>query len=119
MATDLAKRQQDEQFSILDPPSLPQRPYWPNPLQFSLIGLLGGLVIGMGATILHDVSDPCVRTEEDMRQWINAKVIAAIPPLLTQADQKRRARRRSLEILAGSAMAAFIPLISVIAYLKR
>src|SRR5262249_14519334 len=32
MATDLAKRQEGAQFSIIDPPSLPQKPYWPNRL---------------------------------------------------------------------------------------
>src|SRR5262249_51812005 len=34
MATDLEKRQEGEQFRILDPPNLPQKPYSPNRLRF-------------------------------------------------------------------------------------
>jgi polysaccharide biosynthesis transport protein len=119
MATDLAKRQQGEQFSIIDPPSLPQKPYWPNPLQFSLVGLFGGLVTGLAGIFLKEAADPHVHSEEDMRQWITTKVVAAIPPLLMRTEQKTRSRRRYFEIFAGSVMAAAIPVITVITYLKR
>jgi succinoglycan biosynthesis transport protein ExoP len=118
MATDLAKRQQDGQFSVIDPPSLPQRPYWPNPLQFSLAGLVGGFVAGLAWVIVKETADPRVRSEDDMRQWSTMKVIAAIPPLQTPAEVKHKSRRRNLEILAGSAVATVIPLITLVAYLK-
>ncbi len=118
MATDLAKRQQGAQFSVIDPPSLPQRPYWPNRLQFSLAGLAGGLLAGLAWVILKEAADPRVHSEEDMRQWSTVKIVAAIPPLRTHAEEKRASRRRIFEILAGSALAAVIPLITVIAYLK-
>ena len=118
MATDLAKRQQGGQFSVIDPPSLPLRPYWPNPLQFSLAGLVGGLIAGLAWVILKEAADPRVHSEEDMRQWSAAKVVAAIPPLRTDAEEKRASRRRSFEILAGSALATVIPVITVIAYLR-
>lgn len=119
MATDLAKRQQGQQFSVIDPPSLPQRPYWPNPLQFTLVGLVGGLVAGLAGIIFKEAAYPRIRSEEDMRRWFTTKVVAAIPPLLTHAEQKDRSRRRALEIVAGSLMATLIPVITVIAYLKQ
>jgi polysaccharide chain length determinant protein (PEP-CTERM system associated) len=118
MATDLAKRQQNGQFSVIDPPSLPQRPYWPDPLQFSLAGLVGGLIAGLAWVILKEVADPKVHSEEDMLQWSTAKVVAAIPPLRTHAEEKRATRRRSFEILVGSALGTVIPVVTVIAYLK-
>src|SRR5262249_39165534 len=73
MATDLAKRQQGEQFSVIDPPSLPQRAYWPNPLEFSLAGLAGGLILSLAWVILKEAADPRVRNEDDMQQWNTAK----------------------------------------------
>jgi len=119
MATDLAKREQGQQFGIIDPPSLPQRPYWPNPLQFSLVGLAGGLVAGLAWILIKEALDPRVRSEEDMRQWGAAKVLGAIPPLWTKAEEKRTARRWRWEILAGSVMVILVPAITVIAYLKH
>lgn len=120
MATDLAKRQQGQQFSVIDPPSLPERPYWPNPLQFSLVGLVGGLVAGVAGIIFKEAADPRVRSEEDMRQWFtNAKVVASIPSLMTPAEQKLRSRRRVFEIFAGSLMATVIPVITVMVYWKH
>jgi polysaccharide chain length determinant protein (PEP-CTERM system associated) len=118
MATDLARRQQGGQFSVIDPPSLPQRPYWPNPLQFSLAGLAGGLIAGLVWVILKEAADPRVYSEDDMRQWSNMKVVAAIPPLKTPAEVKRGLRRRNLEILAGSVLATVVPLMTLVAYLK-
>jgi len=119
MATDLAKRQQGEQFSVIDPPSLPQRPYWPNPLEFSLAGLGGGLILGLAWVILKEAADPRVRYEEDMRQWNTTKVVAAIPPLQTHAEEKRSSRRLALEILAGTALATVIPVLTAVAYLRH
>jgi polysaccharide chain length determinant protein (PEP-CTERM system associated) len=119
MATDLAKRQQGEQFSVIDPPSLPQRAYWPNPLEFSLAGLAGGLILSLAWVILKEAADPRVRNEEDMHQWNSAKVIATIPPLQTQAEEKQGSRLRGLEILAASAIAAVIPVMTVVAYLRH
>jgi polysaccharide chain length determinant protein (PEP-CTERM system associated) len=119
MATDLAKRQQGEQFAVLDPPSLPQRPYWPNPLQFSLAGLVGGLIAGLAWVILREAADPRVRSEDDMRQWSGATIVAAIPPLVTHAEEKDKTRRRNFEILAASTLATMVPVVTAIAYLKH
>jgi protein tyrosine kinase modulator len=118
MATDLAKREQGQQFSVIDPPSLPQRPYWPNPLQFSLVGLLGGLAVSLGAIILKEVVDPRLRSEEDMRRWFTARIMGTIPPLLTPGEQNRSGRR-ALEIVAASVIAAAIPVTTFIVYLKH
>ena len=41
MATNLERRQQGEHFRILDPPSLPVKPYFPNRLKLCGIGAVG------------------------------------------------------------------------------
>lgn len=119
MATDLAKRQQGQQFSVIDPPSLPQRPYWPNPVQFSLAGLAGGLGLALAWIVLKEALDPRLRSEEDLRRWFTTKVVAAIPPLATNRERHSRSRRRVLEFVAGSMIAGLIPVMTVIAYWKR
>src|SRR5215467_14097684 len=46
IATDLERAQQGEQFTVLDPPSFPSSPYFPNRLRVTLGGLALGLVGG-------------------------------------------------------------------------
>ena len=48
LATSLEQRQQGEQFRIIDPPSLPEKPSAPNRLMFSLGGLFAGALLGLG-----------------------------------------------------------------------
>ncbi len=119
MATDLAKRQEGAQFSILDPPSLPQKPYWPNPLQLSLAGLVAGLVASLAGVLLKEALDPHIYTEQEMRHWINTPVIATVPPLLTLTEQGNQARHRLFGLLAGAVIAIIVPLATLIAYLRR
>lgn len=119
MVEDITKRQQDAQFSVIDPPSLPQRPYWPNPLQFSLAGLAGGLAVGIALIIIKEAANPLVRMEEDLRQWTGIKVIGLIPPLVTPAEERNRSRLRGFEILAGSVAVVLIPLVTMIVYAKH
>ena len=53
LATSLEKQQQGAQFRIIDPPSLPDRPYFPDRFKFSLgaigAGLALALLFGFGA----------------------------------------------------------------------
>lgn len=116
---DITKRKQDEQFSVLDPPSLPQKPYWPNSLQFCMAGLAGGLFAALALIIVREASDPRVRSEEEMRQWMGIKVVALIPPLLTPGEAKRKSWKRSIEIVAGSLMALLVPAVTLFVYLKH
>ena len=110
---------QAEQFSVLDPPSLPQKPYWPNTLQLSMAGLAGGMFAAMAVIILKEASDPRIRSEEEMRVWTGIKVIALIPPLSTPAEVKRQSRKRSIEIAAGSLMAVLVPAVTLTVHLKH
>src|SRR6202050_5707268 len=46
MATSMELLQQGERFRIVDPPSLPMKPDFPNRLKFCMIGLGVGLALG-------------------------------------------------------------------------
>jgi polysaccharide biosynthesis transport protein len=119
MATDLAKRQEGAQFSIIDPPSLPQKPYWPNPLQFSLLGLAAGTILGLAGVLLKETVDPHIYTEQEMRRWMAIPVIATIPPLLTAIEQHRRRRQKKFEFAAVTLIAVVVPAVTLIAYWRR
>jgi polysaccharide chain length determinant protein (PEP-CTERM system associated) len=114
MATSMELRQQGERFRILDPPSLPLKPDFPNHLKFCGIGLgvglaLGGLVAGAFEMLDHRVHD-----ERELEGLLPVAVITEIPEIISPVDEKRKRRKVWLgwgtavlvvcTILAGSAL---------------
>ncbi len=79
MATDLERQQQSEQFRVLDPASLPERPSFPDPLKFMLGGLGGGIALGVGLTLLLEMRDTSVRTDRDIESLLQIPVLAVVP----------------------------------------
>jgi polysaccharide chain length determinant protein (PEP-CTERM system associated) len=98
MATNLEKRQQGEQFRVLDPANLPQKPYSPNRLKLDLIGLLAGLVLGMAATAASEIIDDRIYSKDELEKLVPAPVLAEIPPLPTAAEEQRNARWRVIQM---------------------
>lgn len=104
LATNLEKRQQGEQFRILDPPSLPQKPYRPDRRRLNIIGLVGGVLLGLACTAGFEMIDDRIYRERDLTELVGAPVLADIPPLPTVWEQRKQTWRRRLEWLAGSVL---------------
>jgi polysaccharide chain length determinant protein (PEP-CTERM system associated) len=79
MATDLERQQQSEQFRVLDPASLPERPSFPDPVKFVLGGLGGGFALGLGLTLLLEMRDTSVRSDKDIESLLRLPVLAVLP----------------------------------------
>jgi polysaccharide chain length determinant protein (PEP-CTERM system associated) len=118
MATDLEKRQQGEQFRVLDPPSLPTKPYFPNRFKLSLAGLGIGIFLAVGLVMLLEVADARIYREEDLRDLTSAPLLAGIPPLPTPTEERNQSRRRWLEVVVASMLLTCIPAVTLFAYLR-
>lgn len=79
VSRDLLRRQQGEQFRVLDPPSLSQRPTFPNRQLFAFGGFAGGLVLGCGIVFLLEMQDTALHTEKDVEHLLKLPVLALIP----------------------------------------
>ncbi len=66
MATDLERRQEGEQFRVMDEPNLPDAPSFPNIYIFSAGGLGLGLFIGLGIAAFLEYKDTSLRNERDV-----------------------------------------------------
>ena len=88
MATDLEHQQQSEQFRVLDPPSLPEKPSFPNKSYFAGGGLGGGLVLGLGIMYLIAFMDKSLHTERDVELFLKLPVLAMVPMLATTRSAK-------------------------------
>jgi len=104
LATNLEERQQGEQFRILDPASLPQKPYKPDRLLLSAIGLLLGCALAAVITGGLELSDDRIQGESDLEGVVTAPILSEIPALRTAAEETWARRRFWIECFAGSLM---------------
>ncbi len=103
MSTDLERRQQGEQFRVLDPPSLPQRPTFPNRPLFALGGLGGGLLVGLAIAYALEAQDNALRGEKDVEFFLQLPTLALIP-LLESLDGKRDTSARKADLKKSGAI---------------
>ncbi len=113
MATSMELLQQGERFRVVDPPSLPQKPEFPNRLKFCGIGLGVGLALGVVVVAAFETLDDRLYDAKEIRKLLPADVIGEIPAIVNVSDMQA-ARRRTwfgwatavilvATILAGSA----------------
>jgi len=110
MATDLEKRQEGEQFRVLDPPNLPQKPYSPNRLKFDLIGLIAGLLVGGLILAGAEAIDDRIHSREELAEVVSAPVLTEVPPLPTAREQTELMRWAWFQTAALSVMILFTAL---------
>jgi polysaccharide chain length determinant protein (PEP-CTERM system associated) len=79
MASDLERRQEGEEFRVLDAPNLPDQPSFPNRPLFALAGLVAGLGAGLGLSYVLEMQDTSFRTERDIETALRLPVLAMIP----------------------------------------
>ena len=81
MATDLERRQQGEQFRVLDAPSLPQKPTYPNRPFFGAGGFMFGLAFGLAIVFALEAQDTTLHNERDLERLLKLPTLAMIPLL--------------------------------------
>jgi polysaccharide biosynthesis transport protein len=119
MATNLEKRREGEQFRMIDPPSLPARPYWPNRLAFSLGGLALGLALGVAIAMLVDLIKPRIYEASELVELLGAGYVLALPVFNSAEEMARLRRRRMQEAIAAGILAVVIPAITIAGTLKH
>jgi polysaccharide chain length determinant protein (PEP-CTERM system associated) len=88
LAEDLERRQKGEQFRILDPANLPQKPFKPNRKKLALIGIMLGLGAGLGLAFFQEYLDHSFWEVEDLKEYTQLPVLAVVPTINFPADKK-------------------------------
>jgi polysaccharide biosynthesis transport protein len=104
MATSMEQLQQGERFTMLDPPSLPARPDFPNRLKFCGFGILTGLGLGALVVFLFEFLDGRMHGEKEIKALLGVTVLAEVPEVQSPLDETRRKRR----LILGWAFTAMI-----------
>jgi polysaccharide chain length determinant protein (PEP-CTERM system associated) len=107
MAVDLEKRQQGEQFRVMDEPNLPESPSSPKRPVFIAGGLAAGLFLGLLIVGSLEYLDTAVRSERDIWAFTKLPTLGVIgfngEPEPGEATLKRRwFGRRTPDLTAGT-----------------
>ena len=81
MAGRLEQRWKGDRFRMLDPASLPEKPYFPVPLAFVGVGAVLGLFVGLGTALVAEYLDPSIKDAEHLGRFLDYPVLARIPHL--------------------------------------
>jgi polysaccharide chain length determinant protein (PEP-CTERM system associated) len=100
ISANLERRQVGEQFKLLDPARLPERPFSPDRRRINFFGLLGGLALGIGLVGLLEYRDSSFRTDDEIVSILSLPVLAVVPVMMSESERKRR-RRRSVVMGIG------------------
>jgi succinoglycan biosynthesis transport protein ExoP len=104
MATSMEQMQQGERFRMLDPPSLPLKPAFPDRLKFCAAGLGFGLLLGVVVAGGFEFLDDRLHDESQIKALLPMKVISEIPEVVTVSDE----RSSRIRMFLGLAMAGLI-----------
>jgi polysaccharide chain length determinant protein (PEP-CTERM system associated) len=104
MATSMEQLQQGERFTILDPPSLPVKPAFPNRLKMCGMGFGVGAFLGLLVVGVMEFLDDRMHSDKEIKALLPTAVISEVPEMLTAADHLRDRRR----VMLGWAMAVVV-----------
>ena len=108
LSANLERAQAGEQFKILDPARVPERPYSPDHIRTTAIGAVAGLGFGLALALLLEMRDSTIRREDDIVRLLALPVIAVVPMMHTALDRRRFRRLVASAVLGLGLLAGLI-----------
>lgn len=96
IAANLEARQIGEQFRLLDPARLPEKPNAPNRPMINFMGMAAGFGIGLALVALLEYRDSSFKTDSEVSNLLTLPVLAVVPLMQSDEDRERATRRRLL-----------------------
>jgi polysaccharide chain length determinant protein (PEP-CTERM system associated) len=118
MATSMELLQQGERFRIVDAPSLPVKPDFPNRLKFCGMGLGIGLALGIVVAGGFEMMDDRIHDEKELQKLLPIAIISEIPALTVASDEQRERGRLWLGWATAVFVSVTILLGSALSYLR-
>lgn len=109
LAENLEQGENVEQFRILDPALPPRAPAAPNRLAVLLLGVIGSMLLAVGAVVTAEKLDTSFHSVDDLRAFVDVPTVGTIHVIHTANDTRRRRQRFVLlAVLLVSGIAAIV-----------
>jgi polysaccharide chain length determinant protein (PEP-CTERM system associated) len=105
LAANLERRNIGEQFKVLDPAKIPERPFSPNRRLIYAGGAGGGLALAILIAAFEEYRDSTLKREADVVRLFDLPVLALVP--IMTSPWERRSRRRRI-VFAGIAVCVMV-----------
>lgn len=103
LATNLVDRQQGEQFKLIDPPSLPLKPYFPDRTKMALAGIAVGLALGIIIAGIVEFAELHVYTDAQVKELVGpAMMVVGVPTLWTPGEIRKNKRSFWMQSVSAS-----------------
>jgi polysaccharide chain length determinant protein (PEP-CTERM system associated) len=90
LAENLERTQKGEQFTILDPANLPQKPFKPNVPKILTAGLFLALAAGLGLGGLREYVDPAFWNSKELESFLELPLLVSIPLIPSERERRRK-----------------------------
>ena len=107
----LEVQRKGERFSLIDPPSLPEKPDKPNRLAIVLLGFILAVGGGLGSGAAVESLDHSIRTPEQLAQLTHMFPLAVVPFMPNEQDLSKAVKHRRLVRGAGVGALAMVLLL--------
>jgi polysaccharide chain length determinant protein (PEP-CTERM system associated) len=94
ISANLERRQIGEQFKLLEPARVPERPSSPNRPVITLAGTAVGLFLGLVSIILLEYRDTSFATDDEIAAFLQLPVLAVVPAMQSDIERRRASARR-------------------------
>ncbi len=108
MATDLERRQEGEQFRVMDDANLPDAPTFPKRPMFAIGGFVAGLGLGLLLIAFLEYNDKSLRSERDVWAFTKLPTLATIGKV-QEAKSTRKAKASPGGVLPSDRVKKDIP----------
>ena len=108
LAENLEKTQQGEQFSILDPAKLPEKPFKPNSRKILALGFMLALACGLGLAYVREYLDQTFRTSKELESVIQLPVLVSVPVVSTKRECRWNLFKKAWTVGALVSMASVL-----------
>jgi len=110
LAENLESTQKGEQFRILEPANLPEKPYKPNIIKALGMGFMLALGSGLGLAYLREYMDPTFWSRKNLEATLELPVLGSVPEVNTRPERRWRIIKRI------AAACVVIGMLSVLVY---
>ena len=102
LSENMEKKQKAEQFQVVDPANLPQKPVRPSRPLILILGLLGGLAAGFGLVFMLENLNTSFKKGDEVGGYTDLPLLATIPAFTTRRSVLEQRRAHVILVVASA-----------------
>jgi polysaccharide chain length determinant protein (PEP-CTERM system associated) len=117
IAVSMERKQKGEQFRVIDPAKMPDRPAEPDMRKIFFLTLVLGMGVGCGLAYLAEVMDTSYKAPEEVEEGLQLPVLVSLPIRYTE-NELRKIRINKILTVASIAAGFIVSAFSIVLAVK-